>query len=194
MFDDIRVYDRALSADAIIALAGINPFPANPVVNALSLQAELNLRKLRSGSNIAGIERIRTEATAVELVPTDGVLIPPPTTSLRPTAYRYSALIERAKQLVTIAQQIEVNFFAALEKRGAEAYNLLKAQQDVELTKETVDLQDIRILEADGNITLIELQEKRSQIQYDTYNAWINAGPNQYERDMLKNYQDLKDE
>ena len=194
LFDDIRVYDRALSPDAVIALAGIDPFPANPVVNALRLHAELNLRKLRTGRNIAGMERIRTEPTAVELVATDGVLTPPPTTSLRPTAYRYSALIERAKQLVSIAQQIEANFFAALEKRDVEAYNLLDAQQDVQLTKETIELQDLRILEADSSIMLMELQEYRAQTQYDTYDSWINTGPNRYERDMLKNYRDLKDE
>ena len=59
LLDDVRVYDRALSADAIIALSGINVFPRNPVVDALNLHAELNLKKLRSGQNIAGMERIR---------------------------------------------------------------------------------------------------------------------------------------
>ncbi len=193
LFDDIRVYDRALNPDAVIALAGIDIFPPNPVVNALNLHAELNLRKLRTGRNIAGMERIRTEPTAIELVANDGVLVPPPAISLKPTAYRYSALIERAKQLVTIAQQIEANFFTALEKRDVEAYNLLNAQQDVQLTKETIELQDLRIQEADISIALMELQEDRAQTQYNTYNTWINTGSNQYERNMLKNYQDLKD-
>lgn len=192
-FDDIRVYDRALSADVVTALSGTDVFPTNPVVNALGLHAEVNLRKLRNGLNIAGIERIRTETTAVELIATDGVLAPPSNTNLKPSAYRYSALIERAKQLVTIAQQIEASFLSALEKRDAEAYNLLNAQQDVQLTKETVELQELRILEADSSITLMELQSDRAQTQFDTFNSLINAGANEYERAMLKNYQDLKD-
>ena len=68
LFDDVRVYDRALSVDAVIALAGIDVFPRNPVVDALNLHAELNLKKLRSGRNIAGMERIRMKPTAAELV------------------------------------------------------------------------------------------------------------------------------
>ena len=34
-----------------------NPFPPNPVVQALQLHAEMNLHKLRNGRNIAGLER-----------------------------------------------------------------------------------------------------------------------------------------
>lgn len=194
LFDDVRVYDRALSVDAVIALAGIDVFPRNPVVDALNLHAELNLKKLRSGRNIAGMERIRMKPAAVELMVVDGALVPPPSTHLRPTAYRYSALIDRAKQLVSIAQQIEANFFAALEKRDVEAYNLLDAHQDVQLTKETVELQDLRIQEADNQIVLMDLHKDRAQTQHDTYNTWINAGPNRYERAMLENYKDMKDE
>ena len=41
---------------------GASPFPPNPVPQALQLRAELNLYKLRSGRNIAGIERQSTVA------------------------------------------------------------------------------------------------------------------------------------
>ena len=54
---------------------------------------------------------------------------------LRPTPYRYAVLMERAKQLVTIAQQIEAAFLSALERRDAEAYSLLKARQDQQLSR-----------------------------------------------------------
>jgi hypothetical protein len=192
MFDEVRIYDRALSADVVIALAGIDAFPPNPIIDALKRHAELNLQKLRTGRNIAGMERVRSAPPALQLVPTDGQLVPPAPAVLRPTAYRYSALIERAKQLATLAQQMEANFLSALEKRDAETYKLLSAQHDVELTKETVELQDLRLQEANGSIVLTGLQQDRAQIQFDTFNAWVIAGPNSYERKMLKNYQDLK--
>jgi hypothetical protein len=178
LFDDVRVFDRALSPDAIIALSGIDVFPPNPVVTALRQHADLNLRKLHTGHNIAGMERIRTTPAAAELVVTDGVLAPPP--PLKPTAYRYAALIERAKHLVTIAQQIEANFFAAIEKQHAEAYTLFKAKQHVQLTKETLALQALRIQEADSGIVLMGLQYDRAETQYKTYDQWICAGANQY--------------
>lgn len=192
LFDDVQVFDRVLSADAVIALSGIDVFPPNPVIDALQQHAELSLRKLRNGRNIAGMERIRTKPVAAELVIVDGALVPPPSTNLRPTAYRYLALVDRAKQLVSISQQIEANFFSALERRDAEAYSLINAQHDVNITKETVELQDLRIQEADSQIDLLGLHQDRTQIQFNTYNEWINAGANQYERAMLENYKDIK--
>lgn len=82
---------------------------------ALRLHAELNLFKLRSGRNIAGIERQSAPES-----PQPVSLGSPPVAAdggrlFRPTPYRYGVLIERAKQLVTIAQQVEVNKFTNAE-------------------------------------------------------------------------------
>src|SRR5262249_61441672 len=63
----------------------------------------------------------------------------------RPTPYRYGALIDRAKNLVSIAQQVEQAFLAALEKRDAEVYNLLKAGHDLQLAGATVNLQALPV-------------------------------------------------
>ncbi len=169
-------------------------FPENPVISALEFHTELNLYKIREGLNIAGMERIGTEpVAAAALMEMNGTLAPATNSYLtRPTAYRYSTLIERAKQLVSIAQQIESDFFATLEKKDAEAYNLLTARQDTQLAKETVQVQDLRIQEADSNIKLMQLGLNSAEIQFDTYEKWITAGPNEYERKMLKNYEQIK--
>jgi hypothetical protein len=53
--------------------------------------------------------------------------------SFRPAPYRYSVLVERAKNLVNIAQQVEQNSLVALGKRDAEVYNLLKAKGRLQL-------------------------------------------------------------
>ena len=137
LMQGLRLFDVALSADAVIRLAELNQFPDNPVADALKWHAQVNLRKLRAGLNIAGMERVRIEPAAVELeVSADGRLVPPPLPPLRPTAFRYAALIERAKQLVNIAQQMESNFLSAVERASAAAYTLLQAEQDVEQTQE----------------------------------------------------------
>ncbi len=193
LFDEIRIYDRALSPDAIAVLAGIDIFPPNPVVNALSQQAELNLSKLRSGRNIAGMERIRPEPIPVELVATDEGLVLSSSLSQKPTVYRYSALIERAKQLVATAQQIEASYLAALERQTAEEYTLFQAGYDLRLTQATIQLQDLRVNEADSGIALAQLQKNRSLLQRNTYQGWIEAGPNQWEQKMLDNYKDARD-
>jgi hypothetical protein len=169
-----------------------NPFPPNPVLQALRLHAELNLFKLRSGRNIAGIERQAAPESPQPVtlgslpVARDGGRL------LRPTPYRYGVLIERAKNLVNLAQQVEQAFLAALEKRDAERYNLLKAGHDLQLAAATVDLQALRVTEAEGGVELAKLQKGRAESQRDTYQGWINDGLNQWERDMLDNYEHAK--
>ena len=67
-----------------------NPFPPNPVLQALRLHAELNLFKLRSGRNIAGIERQSAPESPQPVtlgslpVASDGARL------FRPTPYRYA--------------------------------------------------------------------------------------------------------
>ena len=102
-------------------------------------------------------------------------------------------LVERAKTLVGIAQQVEGAFLAALEKRDAEVYNLLKAGHDLQIAGATVGLQALRVKEAEGGVKLAELQQARAVTQRNTYQGYLDAGLNQWERDTLKNYEDAKD-
>jgi hypothetical protein len=121
---------------------GDTPFPPNPVVQALQLHAEMNLHKLRNGRNIAGLERQSApEELPASLLSSSGQLRRSAAIALRPTPYRYAVLMERAKQLVTIAQQIEATFLSFLERRDAEAYSLLKARQDQQLSRAGLTLQ-----------------------------------------------------
>lgn len=169
-----------------------SPFPPNPVPQAFQLHAELNLFKLRSGRNIAGIERQSAPESPQPVTLGSLPVVSNRGRLFRPTPYRYAVLIERAKNLVSIAQQVEAAFLAALEKRDAEAYNLLKAGHDLRLAEATVDLQDLRVTEAEGGVTLAELQQDRAETQQETYQGWIDAGLNRWERDMLQNYEDAK--
>jgi hypothetical protein len=148
-----------------------NPFGLDPVVEALRLQADSNLRKLRLGRNIAGLERQPSPELAA------GTAVAP----RQPTPYRYAALVARAKELTQTAAQMEAALLAALEKHDAESYNLLKAVQDVELASATVDLQDLRVKEAKDGVTLAALQKDRAQIQFGHFDELINEGASELE-------------
>ncbi|PLS80228.1 MAG: hypothetical protein CYG59_09110 [Chloroflexi bacterium] len=158
--------------------------PPNPVIRTLRLRAELNLYKLRTCRNIAGMQR-QVEAYAAPTDTTSGLptigaggqLVLPGTARFQPTPYRYAALIERAKQLATLAQQMEERFLATLEKLDAERYNLRRARQDMRLAQAGVRLQELRVTEAQGGRTLAEMQKQRAQIQVDHYQSLLNAGP-----------------
>ena len=156
---------------------GDTPFPPNPAVQALQLHAEMNLHKLRNGRNIAGLERQPApEELPASLLSSSGQLRRSAAIALRPTPYRYAVLMERAKQLVTIAQQIEASFLSALERRDAEAYSLLKARQDQQLSRAGLKLQDLRVTEAANGLALAVLQTTRAVIQAEHFQGLLDEG------------------
>jgi len=169
-------------------------FAPNPVVQALRLHAELNLFKLRDNRNIAGMQRqteVPLPTRMINSLPTiggGGQLTLPGAQTLHPTPYRYSVLMERAKHLVALAQQIEAAYFSTLERTSAEGYTELKARQDLELTKASVDLQNLRVTEATGGVELARLQQERSEAQGEYYSGLITEGISSLEIASLAQY------
>ncbi|MBN1596038.1 hypothetical protein JW933_08950 [candidate division FCPU426 bacterium] len=169
--------------------------PKNPMIQVLRFWAENNLFKLRTGRNIAGIQRelepysasLDVQSAMPSITAGGGLavatrIIPPP------LPYRYDFLIERAKQLQNIAVQTEAAFLQALEKQDAEAYNLLRAKQDLSLARAGVKLQALRLTQAQDEVTLAELQKESAEIQVNTYQQWLSAGLTVWEQNMLNCY------
>ena len=169
--------------------------PPNPLLKTLRLRAELNLYKLRTCRNIAGLKRqlepyaAPTDTfTGLPTIGSGAQLLLPGVVRVQPTLYRYPVLIERAKQLIQLAGQIESAMLSALVQRDVEAYNLLKARQELNLAQASVQLQILRITEARDGVTLAGLQKKRAENQLKTYQAWIEANLNTYEKQMIEAY------
>lgn len=191
---------RALYLSAFDLLELPDMPTSNPVIESLRSHADLNLNKLRSGRNIAGMERpperepdASEDLADLPVIGSGGQLVIHSSASLQPTPYRYTVLIERAKQLVGIAQQMEAAFLAALEKRDAEAYNLLRARQDLKLSRATIQLQNLRVNEAATGVELAKLQQERAEIQSNTFQEWIDAGLNQWEQTMIDSYREAEE-
>jgi hypothetical protein len=85
-------------------------------------------------------------------------------------------LIDRAKQLVNHAQQLEAAFLSILQKRDEEEYTFLKARQDMSLTHAGVQLQDLIVKEAEDGVKLAGLQQQHAQIQVDHYQKLQDEG------------------
>jgi hypothetical protein len=169
----------------------------NPVLDSLRMHAELQLSKLHQGRNIAGIKRqidIAVPPPALVGLPAVGSgarVVLPGAEVIIPTPYRYSVLIDRAKQLVNIAQQIEAEYLATLEKYDAAAYKRFQANQALDLASAQVKLEDLRAKEAEQGVTVATAQRGRSQAQVDGYKQLINEGLNRHEREMLANHSDI---
>lgn len=154
--------------------------PPNPMLKTLRLRAELNLYKLRTCRNITGLKRQlepyaapTDTATGLPTLGAGGQLILPGVVRLQPTLYRYPVLIERAKQLVQLAGQIEAAMLSALERRDDAAYTLLNARQELSLAQAGISLQNLRLTEANDGVQLATLQQARAQISVNYYDLLI---------------------
>jgi hypothetical protein len=162
--------------------------PVNPVVETLRFHAELNLYKIRTCRNIAGDRRdLEPYATVQQgrggfpAIGADVQFVLPSTVVFSPAPYRYAVLIERAKQLVGLAQQMEAALLTTLEKLDAEELNLLRARQESALSQAGVQLQALRLREAEDGVVLAELQRDRAQIQADHYDGLLKEGRSELE-------------
>jgi hypothetical protein len=157
--------------------------PPNPLLQAIQLRAELNLYKINNCRNIAGVERDldpyaapTDTSTGMPAIGGAGQLVVPSLAAPPATPYRYSVLIDRAKQLAQQAMQMEAAFLSALEKADKEAYDLMNAKADLRLAQAGVGLQDLQVQQALDGVELAQLQRERASIQSKTYDQWISAG------------------
>ena len=170
--------------------------PTNPILKALRLRGENNLGKLRSCRNIVGMRR-DIEPYAVSIAQDEGLpeiangqIRIPGQEGIVPTIYRYAVLINRTKELVALAQQMEAAFMSALHSTDQEDHALLNATQGVKLAQSREGLQRLRIGEAVKGIQLARLQKGSAEIRSTTYDDWITRGQNEYEMNMIQAYKD----
>ena len=170
----------------------IGPDLLNPLIDALRLRVEVQLAKIQAATLpacSASLQSTRVRQPRSTCCRSAGAA------ARRATDRRAGgdALSlqgpDRAQQAaVAIAQQIEAAYLAALEKRDAENYNLLKASNDLQLAAAGEELQRRRINEAQDGRVLIDKQKTRNQTLKDAYNDMINAGLNQYEQAMITSF------
>lgn len=148
---------------------------------ALRRRAENNLRKIRNCLNIAGLE-MGYEAIAVDgaldfsNVENAAQLRALTRPRLTPLPYRYATLIERAKQLADLARQMEQSMLATLQYADQKRFELLKARQELSLTRSGVRLRDLQVIQADSARVSAELQRDQTQYEVDTYEGRLRAG------------------
>lgn len=173
--NDASMEDSKIGSFALVGsmLLHINTFefsiPVNPVWQFLKLHAEINLFKINTCRNIAGDERLSSslviKSPRIETIASfsnNGVSLSS-LPAYRSTLFRFSILIERAKQIANLAQQIESSFLSTLEKLDAERLNLLNVQNDLQLSRAGIRLQDLRLKEANDGVQLADLQIEKTE-------------------------------
>ncbi len=166
-------------------IPALMPFclPTNPMVNLLRWRIESNRAKIRTNRNFAGMKReLQHYATPVDprrlvqQAASGGIDFDPLIPLSPPPVYRYSFLLERAKYLVSVAQQFENSMLSVLEKSDFEDYSMMKARQDIRLERSNVTLQGLRVKEASDSVKLAEKQKERAEFQQSHFDDLVSAG------------------
>jgi hypothetical protein len=145
------------------------PFPENPVWQSLRHHAANGLAKIHAGLNIAGQTDLNAGGS-----------------STLPSQYRYDTLVDRAKNLVTTAQQLEASYLSALVQGDNAAYSEAQARRDLASAGAMLGVEDLKVTAAAEGVTLAQTQRDRAAAQADHFGQLLVAGPNSHEQDQLE--------
>ena len=150
-----------------------------PDLDVLRSRTTAQLAKLRQGRNIAGIPRTQVAPAA--------------TTITQATPYRFKVLLDRARQLTAQAIQIEAGYQAALEKYDDRSLRIFDALKAIDLSGAQVSLAVSRVQEATDAVAAAQAQKDKADTMVSAYGDLIDSPPNQYEQNLLDEYQDMRD-
>ncbi len=164
--------------------------PPNPILMGLRLHVITKLFNLNNCMNVAGIKRevpafsapTDTHTGAPEVNSAGSLVLPFASPAPPPTQYRYKVLVERARQLVSIAQQMEASYLSFLEKFDQESYSILRARQDLKIANANVTLQGLRVIEAENGKLLATKQLSSAEQTLNHYNILVANGLLSYEK------------
>jgi hypothetical protein len=157
--------------------------PENPAGNMYYLHTQLNLFKIRNGMNISGVVRNlepfaapTDTSSGLQFIGSSGTMALPLNPSFKPSQYKFDFLIDRAKQLANIAQQMESMMLAALEKFDAETYSALQAKQQLKVAREQVKLGSLQVQRAEQEREVAKDQYNKADFMQGHFQDLVNQG------------------
>lgn len=145
--------------------------PLNPVVNLLGKQIRTQLDKLNHCLDITGEPQMPRVYGCDTYDPATGLINRPTailsqfTHATDQPRYRYSYLVEKARQYVDVAQRIGSLLLQSVQARDSEAFAQLKAAHAIEVAGATVELRRLGQIEASHGVEIAVLQSDRADRQ-----------------------------
>ncbi|QDG52173.1 hypothetical protein FIV42_15925 [Persicimonas caeni] len=152
----------------------------NPMFELVRFQARNNLRKIHAGRTISGLKRpkplyeqgLRFENEPLlvsEAGMTAGQDAPP-------SQYRFKVLLQQAKNLVASASQIEGAYLSALQSRDAERFRLMEAENTLQLSEASQEVDKLQVSAAQNGLKVSKLQRGRASLRLDHYRDLLASG------------------
>lgn len=157
--------------------------PPSATLIELKRRIELNLSRLRNCQDITGSDLVFLPIGAeAPLSPANAWAS---MAGIPPLPYRYGTLIQRAKELVEIARQIESSMLAFVETAERKRYDVLAARRDLSLARASQQLRSAQVQQAVGEVGLATLQRDRADDQVGRYVRLLRAGLSVWEQGGL---------
>lgn len=172
--------------------------PPNPVLRSLQLQIDTQLYKLRHCLDFMGEPQIArvygcdTYDAATGLINRPTATLDQYSYTVDQPRYRYSFLIEKARQYVDVAQRIGAILLQALQNSDNEAFAQLKARHAIELADATTELRRLGRLEAEDGVEIAGVQKDRAGSQVTFWSDRVGDPDDLYDDLSVKEAQSLQ--
>lgn len=97
--------------------------------------------------------------------------------------YRFTTLLERAKNTTSTLIQLGTSLLSALEKNDAEALLLLRSTHELNILNMTTLIKEKQITEMEKNIEALHASLSGAINRRNSYQSYIDRGLNSYEKD-----------
>ena len=168
--------------------------PENSQLQSLWQEADTQLYKIRHGENIDGRREplpayqppISPGAAARGGVPGGGANQP---SGANVPYYRFSHLIERARDFTSDVVALGAALLDALEKQDAETLDLLQNTNEIALLQMATQIKQQRIAEIEAAGQALQASLEAAQERQSTYQTWISQGVSPGEQQGLSQLQ-----
>lgn len=96
-------------------------------------------------------------------------------------AYRFTSIIQRAKEVTSTVMQFGSSLLAALEKNDAEGLALLQATNEITILNLNTLIKEQQISDAQYQLLALQQSLQSAQYRHDYYEQLLNKGLNAYE-------------
>lgn len=91
--------------------------------------------------------------------------------------YRFTSMMNRAKELAGKLNQFGGDLLGAIEKKDSEELSLLQNKQELSILNITSKIREAQLKEAETNLENLKAMRASAEMQKNTYESWMNMLP-----------------
>jgi hypothetical protein len=153
--------------------------PPSSSLLELKRRIELALERLRNCQDIGGNDLVVAPIGAMQ--PLSPATAAARAAAQQPLPYRYQTLVDRARQLLEIARQLETTMLNYIESAERKRYDAINARRDLALADAAVGLRKVQVQQSTEELGTAALQRDKAQDQVAHWQQLLRDGLSSWE-------------